>query len=77
MNKIEKAKCMSLAHLIRGNEILTRMVIGKIGKTRSRKTKIDVATKDWTGMALEMMNEIRNREEWRRILFQLQIVDAT
>ena len=36
MNKIEKAKCMYLADLIHGNEILTRMVMDKIEEMKSR-----------------------------------------
>ena len=39
MNKIGKAKGMYLAYLIRGNKILTGMVMGKITGTKSRGRK--------------------------------------
>ena len=54
---------MYLAHLILGNEILTRMTMGKIEgtKLRARQRLMWLRNiKDWTGMTLEMiMNEIK------------------
>ena len=57
------------------------MVMGKIeGMKLHRKQRLMWLQniKEWTGMTLEMMiNKIRNWEEWRRIVCQLQIAYAT